>query len=148
MADPNQDDQEEWRSWKAIPSQVTEAEIKALEQTIGYALPPSFQRFLKYKHFYELHLGECSFASHPLHTWRDALKRMIFEGYPKEYLIDKGLIPFADWSDCLLCFDTNNKSGNKYSIVLWCDDQPNEGEYMASDFEALLIKLDKEEENE
>ncbi|MGD1839995.1 MAG: SMI1/KNR4 family protein [Thermonemataceae bacterium] len=146
MADPKQNKNEEWRIWKAIPSTVTEAEIKAFEKLIGYELPDSYKRFLQYKHFYELQIGECSFCEHPINTWKDALSDMIFNGYPREYLIDKGKVPFANWSDWgLLCFDTSHKVGNEYQIVLWDHEIADEWEFMAENFEKLLTELNKNE---
>lgn len=42
---------------------------------------------------------------------------MIFDVYPTEFLIEKGYVSFAEWSDWgLLCFDTNRN--NKITITL------------------------------
>ena len=144
MADPNQDKNEEWRIWNAIPSKVTDDEIKEFEELIGFELPNSYKRFLKHKHFYELRIGECSFCEHPVNTWRGSLSDMIFNGYPREFIFNKGIIPFADWSDWgLLCFDTSNKIGNEYQIVLWDHEKGYEWEYKEKNFETLLINLNK-----
>ncbi|HEV8512419.1 MAG TPA: SMI1/KNR4 family protein, partial [Cyclobacteriaceae bacterium] len=106
MSDPNQDKTEEWRIWHPIDSKVTDSEIEEIQDRIGHKLPDDYKTFLKHKHFYELHISQVSFCRHPVNTWRAQLTKMIFEGYPTEYLIEKGYIPFADWSDWgLLCFD-------------------------------------------
>jgi hypothetical protein len=47
MADPNQDKDEEWRTWFAIPSKVTEEEINDFEKQIGRRLPKDYKTFLK-----------------------------------------------------------------------------------------------------
>lgn len=79
---------------------------------------------------------------------------MIFRGYPREYMIDKGYIPFADWSDWgCLCFDTNNASpDNNYEVVLWDHEMPEDVSKLIRyskvkmDFKALLIYVDKEDD--
>ncbi len=73
---------------------------------------------------------------------------MIFNGYPREYLIDKGYVPFANWSDWgLLCFDVDTLcDDNNYPIVLWDHDRADEVEFKYSNFENMLIELDKSNE--
>tara|TARA_B100000809_G_C14917256_1_gene452082 strand:- start:42 stop:566 length:525 start_codon:yes stop_codon:yes gene_type:complete len=145
MEDPNQKKDEEWKTWIPITSQVKTAEIVAFESLIGKELPDSFKRFLKHKHFYELQIGECVFCEHPVNIWRKSLSTMIFEGYPREFLIDKGRIPFANWSDWgLLCFDTTLKTeGNNYPIVLWDHELQDKFEVVYDDFLSMLLELDK-----
>lgn len=146
MADPNQDQNEEWRIWNPIQSLVVDNEIEEFEARLGHKLPESYKRFLKHKHFYELLIGECSFCEHPAGVWRASLSEMIFDGYPQEYLIDKGIIPFASWSDWgLLCFDTTTEhQNNDYQIVLWDHEFFDEFEPRYANFDALIIELDKE----
>jgi SMI1-KNR4 cell-wall len=147
MADPNQDKKEEWRIWFPIDSKVTDDEIEEIEGRIGYNLPDDYKTFLKHKHFYELYISEVSFCRHPVNTWRARLTEMIFDGYPTEYLIEKGYIPFADWSDWgLLCFDTNsNQSDKNYPIVLWDHEMADEVQDQYKDFYDLMTKLDEED---
>lgn len=147
MSDPNQDKKEEWRIWFPVDSKVTDDEIEELEERIGHKLPDDYKSFLKYKHFYELHVSEVTFCSHPINTWKARLIEMIFDGYPAEFLIDKGYIPFADWSDWgLLCFDTNRNRENKnYPIVLWDHEIVDEVYDQYTDFYDLIVKLDEEE---
>src|SRR5687767_12127678 len=119
MADPAQPINEEWQTWFPLQSKVSDSEIIELENRIGYKLPESYIEFLKYKHFYELHIAECSFYRHPVNKWKDSLLKNIYNTWPTEYMIDKGRIPFADWSDWgALCFDTTAKCENfNYPIV-------------------------------
>ncbi len=72
---------------------------------------------------------------------------MIFDGYPTEYLIEKGYIPFADWSDWgLICFDTNkSKENNNYPIVLWDHEMANEVQNQYKNFYNMITKLHEEE---
>ena len=149
MSDPTQDKSEEWRIWFPIESKVTDAEILEIESRIGYKLPDDYKTFLKHKHFYELHISEVSFCRHPVNVWRAKLTEMIFDGYPTEYLIEKGYIPFADWSDWgLICFDTNrNQSDKNYPIVLWDHEMADEVQDQYKDFYDLITKLDEEEKN-
>jgi hypothetical protein len=144
MADNSQDPSKEWKTWLPIESKVEDAEIDELEKYIGYKLPVSYRDFLKYKHFYELLIDESSFCQHDPNSWRSSLTNLIFESYPREFLIDKGYIPFAVWSDWgLLCFDTTkNSDGNNYSIVQWDHERYDQFSFFSQDFRQLLTDLD------
>ncbi|ATL49310.1 SMI1/KNR4 family protein [Chitinophaga caeni] len=146
MKAPNQDPKEEWRMWLPIDSKVTDTEIESFEVQLGHKLPADYKVFLKHKHFYDLYISEATFCKHPVNKWRDHLKKMIFKGWPLEYLFDKGYIHFADWSDWgALCFDTNrNFANNDYPIILWDHDRPLEIQDVSQSFIDLIIKLDKE----
>lgn len=147
MSDLNQDMSEEWRTWFPVNSKVTDEEIIELENRIGYKFPEDYKTFLKHKHFYELQISEISFCEHPVNTWRTSLTAMIFDGYPKEFLIDKGYIPFANWSDWgMLCFDTSkNQKDKNYPVVLWDHELADDVEQKYEDFYDMIIKIDKEE---
>jgi hypothetical protein len=145
MADPSQTTNDEWRRWFPIQSKVTDDEIDELETTIGYSLPKSYRAFLKHKHFYELHIGQASFCSHPADSWQSALTNLIFDSYPREFLVDKGYIPFAVWSDWgMLCFNTHKCDAHESAIVLWDHECWDEFMPFAPDFNSLVIKLDEE----
>ncbi|WP_175620575.1 SMI1/KNR4 family protein [Chryseobacterium schmidteae] len=146
MSDLNQDMSEEWRTWFPVNSKVTDEEINEIENRIGYEFPEDYKTFLKHKHFYELQISEVSFCEHPVNTWNTSLKEMIFDGYPKEFLIDKGYIPFANWSDWgMLCFDTNkNQDDKNYPIVLWDHELANEVQYQYEDFYDMIEKINQE----
>lgn len=146
MSDLNQDMSEEWRTWFPINSKVTDEEINDIENRIGYEFPEDYKTFLKHKHFYELQISEVSFCEHPINIWRTSLTEMIFDGYPKEFLIDKGYIPFANWSDWgMLCFDTNkNQNDKNYPIVLWDHELADEVQYQYEDFYDMIEKIDQE----
>ena len=148
MSDPNQDKKEEWRIWFPIDSKVSDNEIDEIERKIGHKLPNDFKTFLKHKHFYNLHISDVSFCGHPINSWGEKFTKMIFDSYPTEYLIEKGYIPFADWSDWgLLCFDTNrSKENNNYPIVLWDHEVEDEVQEQFMDFYELMLCIDKEEE--
>lgn len=143
MAGPTNEDG--WTTWYPIASKVTDAEIEDFEQLIGHRFPADYKRYLKYKHFYDLHIGEASF-SHPVKVWRRAHVGLIYEGYPPEFLIDKGYLPIAGWSDWgLLCFDTNRNDGqNNYSVVQWDHDGAHRVRAFYKDFTDLLRGLDRE----
>lgn len=146
MANSNEPmDEEGWQTWYPINSTVTDSEIEDLEQQLGYRLPDSYKTFLKHKHFCELYISEAHFSGHEIRSWRRHLIDMAFDGYPREFLIDKGYIPFADWSDWgLLCFDTNNSgAGNEYPIVRWDHESWNEFEPFSENFYSLISELDK-----
>ena len=74
---------------------------------------------------------------------------LIFEGYPREFLIDKGYLPIASWSDWgLLCFDTNTGDGSAdYPVVLWDHDGARTVTPLYNNFTDLLRSLDQTEWN-
>lgn len=149
MADQHQDKNADWKTWFPIDSQVTDAEIEEFEKQIGYKLPEDYKTFLKHKHFYHLYISEVSFCSHPIHSWKDSQINMIFDGAPTEFLIEKGYVPFADWSDWgLLCFDTNrNKEDHNYPIVLWDHEIDDKVQDRYEDFYDMLTELDFDEKD-
>ncbi|PWV56823.1 SMI1/KNR4 family protein [Chitinophaga sp. S165] len=98
MTDHTLVSEEDWGRWFPIDSTVTDGDIESFEKQLGYKLPDDYRTFLRYKHFYELHIS-ASFCSHPVNTWLKHQHKMIFDGWPADELIEKGLIPFADWSD-------------------------------------------------
>ena len=146
MADPDQDKSEEWRTWTPIDSKVTDKEIQDFEEQIGHRLPDTYKVFLKHKHFYDLQISEVSFCSHPVNIWRSKQVDRIFDGYPREFLINKGYLPFADWSDWgLLCFDTTRHKGDyNYPIVLWDHEIADDVKDEYDDFLSMLVKVDME----
>lgn len=143
MASPGQDPTEEWRTWFPIPSRVTHQDIADFEEQIGHRIPEDYKILLQHKHYYDLLIAEASFAAHPVNRWRYFHSSMIFDGYPREFLIDKGLLPFANYSDWgLLCFDTNrNQVDANYPVVLWDHERAHGFQDYAPDFYQLLLKL-------
>lgn len=139
MLAPVQPD-EEWKFWLPVQSTVTDAELQELEKEIGFIFPDDFKIFLKHKHFYELQIAEVSFCPHPVNTWKASLREMMFETYPREFLFDKGYVPFAVYSDWgLLCFDTHNHN----TIVRWDHEDENSFEYQYKSFDELLSEISK-----
>jgi len=144
MSDPGNDPKAEWQTWLPIKSTVTDGDIVEIETQLGHKLPPDYVAFLAHKHFYELYINEASFCRHPIRTWKKHLADMSFDGYPREYLIDRGWIPFADWSDWgHLCFDTTASTVD-YPIGLWDHEQPDILEPKHQNFFEMLLWLDKE----
>lgn len=147
MASPDEPLKTEgWKKWFPINSTVTDAELEDLEIQLNFHLPKSYKTFLKYKHFYELYLSVARFSGHEIRHWRPHLLDMFFSTYPKKNLIDKGYIPFANWSDWgVLCFDTNKSiEENEYPIILWDHEYGDKYEPFSKNFLSLLLKLDSE----
>ncbi|MDN3690830.1 SMI1/KNR4 family protein [Chryseobacterium tructae] len=139
MLAPVQPD-EEWKFWIPVKSTVTDTELQELEKETGFVFPDDFKIFLKHKHFYELQISEVSFCSHPLSTWRACLREMMFDTYPREFLFDKGYVPFAIYSDWgLLCFDTHRNN----AIVRWDHEDVDTFEYQYKNFYELLTEISK-----
>lgn len=144
-AEEDDDEDEEWQTWISIPAKVSDDEIREFEELIGHRLPEDYKTFLQHKHFYELIIDQASFCPHPVNTWRADQSEKIFNGYPRELLIDRGFIPIADWSDWgLLCFDTTlNSADFNYPVVLWDHENFEAVEDMYADFYEMMVKLDE-----
>ncbi|MFT3679915.1 MAG: SMI1/KNR4 family protein [Ferruginibacter sp.] len=142
-------DHEGWQKWYPVDSTVTDTEIEELESQLNARLPVSYKLFLKHKHFYDLYISEARFSGHEIRNWKQHRVDMIFNGYPAEFLIDRGYIPFADWSDWgLLCFDTNQPAAeNDYPIILWDHEYWDQYEPFSDNFQSLLVKLNAESDN-
>ena len=140
---------EGWFNWKPIPSRVTEEDLFSLENTLGHSLPPSFKEFLRYKHFYDLHIGPVHFCAHPINSWWKEMTDMVFNGFPREYLIDRGLLPYAYYEDWgALCFDTTTKyPDGEYIISLWDQEIPFDTQPLYSNFTEFLEKVDETSES-
>lgn len=145
MTNPDEEPNEEgWQKWYPIDSTITDTEIEELETQLNFQLPSSYKTYLKYKHFYELYISEARFSGQEIKGWRRYLVDMAFDGYPRELLIDKGYIPFADWSDWgVLCFDTNQPNSDfEYPVVLWDHERCDTFESYSENFTKLLLTLD------
>lgn len=139
MLAPDQSD-EEWKFWLPVESTVTDCELLEFEKETRFVFPEDFKTVLKHKHFCELQISEISFCSHPINSWRASLREMMVETYPREFLFDKGYVPFATYSDWgLLCFDTHNNN----AIVRWDHEVEDTFEYQYKNFYELLIEISK-----
>ncbi|MFC2613837.1 MAG: SMI1/KNR4 family protein [Eikenella corrodens] len=139
---------EDWFFWLPIASKVSDEEIAQWEDRTKHPLPQSYRTFLKHKHFYELPISEASFFEHPIHTWQASLAEVVFSEYAQPFLLGKGYLPFAHWSDWgYLCFDTNRDIANHdYPVVLWDHENVDEVQDFAGDFTSLLYQLDQQEQ--
>jgi hypothetical protein len=134
--------EDDWEYWKPINSSVTDEDIEELEKQLNFTFSPQYRSLLKHKHFLELYIGEVSLLSHPIGDWKEVILKSAYKGYPREYLIDKGYFPFADFSDWgLWCFkiDEVNESG-EYPIYLWDHDRPLEYKKVAGDIYSGLLE--------
>ncbi|WP_264788147.1 SMI1/KNR4 family protein [Aureispira anguillae] len=121
MIDRSVEQKSDWIPWKAIPSKVTDQDISELENRIKLKYPKLYIDFLKYKHFYELeNVAEITFFKHCIRDWKSNLTEYYFEYWAPEEIIEKGFIPFADYSDWgIVCFDTNRMKNNDCPIVMF-----------------------------
>ncbi|AHM63200.1 putative glucan synthasis protein [Flammeovirgaceae bacterium 311] len=121
MVDRSKTPSNDWIPWKAVPSQVTNADIQEIEAKIGLKLPEPYVVFLKYKHFYDLdNPKEITFFRHCIRDWKRELYNNYFDSWEPEEIIGKGYIPFGDFSDWgIICFNTNKRvnSNNDCEIV-------------------------------
>ncbi|WBA43729.1 SMI1/KNR4 family protein [Hymenobacter canadensis] len=134
---------EECTIWMPIPTQIEEQEIDELEATLKHALPESYRFFLQYRFFFELYIDEFSVHNHTPSRWKKEAVNRVLNGYPKRYLIDRGYLAFAGYSDWgHLCFNTNeSRPGNEYPVVLWDHDSPDDVTPIADSFIEMLQLL-------
>ncbi|OJJ22820.1 hypothetical protein BKI52_00270 [marine bacterium AO1-C] len=141
---------DEYKGWQPIDSIITDDDIQLLEQDIGYPLPLSYREFLKYKHFVELFITDLSIRFQPHLPDRNIrfLRELVFEMMEPEFIIDRGYIYFADFSDYgLLCFDANaHQPDNEYKIV-YIDHEILEEAHPYADSFIELLESDQEKGN-
>lgn len=120
---PSDDDDDDWIGWQPIPSTVADADLDLLEREIGLLFPPLYREFLKYRHFAELTEAGVRFNPHLCHDWQETLRNAYFHSWPRERILDVGLIPFGD--EALMdagpvCFDTRHRMADgDCPVVFW-----------------------------
>jgi hypothetical protein len=123
MRDSSVTPSKDWLGWKAIPSTVTDRDLHDLEGEIKLVFPPMYREFLKYVHFVNLDETAIRFEKHLIHEWKETLRKNYFRGWPRERILDIGLIPFGD--ECRMdagpvCFDTRKRlPDGECPIVFW-----------------------------
>lgn len=116
---PSQD----WVGWQPIPSRVTDLELDSLERETGLPFPPLYREFLKYQHFVALTEDGVRFEPHLCHNWQETLREAYFRSWPRECILDVGLLPFGD--EALMdagpvCFDTRRRlADGDCPVVFW-----------------------------
>lgn len=132
--------EDDWTFWKPINSTVTDSDIAEMNEMLGVELSPQYVELLRHKHFMELQFGEISILPHPVGSWKASIRKAVFKGWPKAHLIEKGFLPFADYSDWgLLCFGIAAKSADgEYPIYRWDHERPYEFELIAPNLETVL----------
>ena len=123
MRDDSIPPSKDWFGWKAIPSTVTSADLDALEEETGLAFPPLYRDFLRYRHFVELTATGVSFERHLGHDWRETLRKAYFRSWPRECILDVGLLPIGSESFMdagPVCFDTRHRMADEdCPVVFW-----------------------------
>lgn len=120
---PSTDD---WRYWNPIMANITPEEFMEYENMMGFELPESYVMFLGYKHFIDLNFGhDVIFFKHTKNWVKDNFEAAKWYGY--EFTLQKGIIPFADYSDWgIVCFDKNVKyDDGEYKVVYLDHEDPD-----------------------
>src|SRR5262245_37068190 len=86
----------DWKGWKPTASTVTDAELDQLEQETRLTYPPLYRDFLKYLHFVGLTETGVRFERHLCNDWLSVLRKLYFQSWPRERIVDIGLLPFGD----------------------------------------------------
>ena len=124
MRDASISPSNDWVGWRPIPSTVTDADLDSLERETGLAFPPLYRDFLKYQHFVDLTETGVRFARHMCHDWQETLRKAYFRSWPRERILDVGLLPFGD--EALMdagpvCFDTRHRAADGDCPVAFWD---------------------------
>ena len=123
MRDPAIAPSRDWVGWKPIASTVTDADLDSLERETALSFPPPYRDFLKYLHFVSLTETGVRFEPHLCDGWLDTLRRVYFKSWPRERILDVGLLPFANESlmDAgPVCFDTRSPlADGDCPVVFW-----------------------------
>ena len=113
----------DWLGWRPIPSTVTDSVLHALEHETGLAFPPLYRDFLQYQHFVTLTEAGVRFEPHLCNDWQERLRSAYFRSWPRNRIIDVGLLPFGSeaWMDAgSVCFDTSRRRGDgDCPVVFW-----------------------------
>ena len=75
--------------------------------------------------------------------WSNKIREACFNPYQRNYIYDKGLLPFADYSDWgATCFNLNERQQNgEYEIVIWDHERPNDWEHLADDLVEMFANI-------
>lgn len=129
--------------WNPIQANISQADFLEYENKIGFPLPDTYKDFLSYKYFISLNFGhEAGFFRHTS-TWASDYYKII-ERYGNEKLLEKGLIPFADYTDQgLFCFDTNNVAFDNEYIIVTYDREFEKQDHEHSSFIEFIAELEQ-----
>lgn len=123
MRDPSIRRSNDWVGWKPISSTVTDSDLDALEHETGLGFPPLYRDFLQYQHFVSLTEEGVRFERHLCDDWQETLRKAYFRSWPRERILDVGLLPFGD--EALMdagpvCFDTRRRTADRdCPVVFW-----------------------------
>ena len=123
MLDPSVPPSNDWVGWQPIASTVMDADLDLLERETGLAFPPLYRDLLKYRHFVDLTETGVRFERHLCHRWQETLRKAYFHSWPRERILDVGLLPFGD--EALMdagpvCFDTRHRTADRdCPVVFW-----------------------------
>jgi hypothetical protein len=120
-----------WVSWKPVPSQITEKDIRELEETYGIELPLTFRSFLMAYHYVFLQFdleadggaypGDCAFIVLPGLPVGQGLKQ--FDELIRHWspLLSAGYIPFAFAEDDQgpICLNARGRREDGDYPVVW-----------------------------
>lgn len=98
-------DKEGWIKWKPLPSQITEQEVRELEQTFHIELPSLLKSFIMSYHYVALQFdnesipgvywSDCTFVEFPRLPVGQGLKAFYDLIHQWSPLLSAGYIPFA-----------------------------------------------------
>lgn len=123
MRDQSISPSNDWIGWHPTPSTVTDKDLDSLEGETGLPFPPLYRDLLKYLHFVELMGAALQFERHMCHNWKETLRKTYFNGWPRERILDIGLLPFGEESMMNagpICFDTRHRQNDgDCPVVFW-----------------------------
>lgn len=134
-------DEEDFIQWRPVMSRVTPADLTEFGRSLGVRFGPQYSAVLQYKHFMQLEIYDLGFFPHPSEGWMDSLSTHVLQGHPRELLLDKGMLPFANCSDWgLYCFRLAEQCpSGEYAVYRWDHDDPQNFEPLGQDLYGTLL---------
>ncbi|MGG1617924.1 SMI1/KNR4 family protein [Paenibacillus sp. NRS-1782] len=124
-------DKEGWIKWKPLPSQITEQEVRELEKTYDFELPPLLRSFIMSYHYVSLQFdnecipgvywSDCGFVEFPRMPVGQGLKgfyELIDQWSP---LLSAGYIPFAvaEENEGPVCLNAGSRQKDGDYPIVW-----------------------------
>ncbi|MGW9531114.1 SMI1/KNR4 family protein [Paenibacillus terrae] len=124
-------DEEGWIKWKPLSSQITEQEVRELEETYHFELPPLLRSFIMSYHYVSLQFdnefipgvywSDCAFIEFPRLPVGQGLKG--FHDLIRKWspLLSAGYIPFAIAEDDQgpVCLNAGNRDKDGDYPIVW-----------------------------
>lgn len=104
--------------WTPVASEVSESDIREIEQLYAIRLPDSYKAYLQYKHFYTIFIQPAiKLYPKPVEGWKAILCDHNDE--MREDLLDQGYFAIGEYNDYgAICFDLKHTPGDCRVVMI------------------------------